>query len=163
MKIEQILMIAASLISVLSLFFIPKANRLQAQFIFLFVQFPTWLLGLVAVELKLLEYPVHELGHVNSTSFIFEYLILPIYCIHFNARYPRRATKLIKTLFYIGASLALTGVEVIVEAYTDIIEYTGWQWYITFLTVLFILWLSRISTLWFFKKTKPVHAGQERE
>lgn len=154
MNIEQLLLISASLIVILSLRFVPKANWLQAQFILLFIQFPTWLLGLVAVELKLLEYPVHELSRANSTSFIFEYLILPIYCIHFNARYPRDASKLIKTLYYVGASLAVTGVEVLVEKYTDIIEYTGWTWYITFLTVLFILWLSRIMTLWFFKKYK---------
>lgn len=156
MKIETILLISAPVFCILSLLFVPKANRLQAQFIFLFIQFPIWLLGLVAVELRLLEYPVHELSRANSTSFIFEYLILPIYCIHFNVHYPQYATRLKKILFYCGASLLLTGVEVVVEKYTDIIEYTGWQWYITFLTVLFILWLSRITTLWFFKKVKPI-------
>lgn len=159
MKIEQILLISASLVFILSLLFVPKANRLQAQFIFLFIQLPTWLLGLAAVELKLLEYPVHELSRANSTSFVFEYLILPIYCIHFNVRYPREAAKPIKTLYYVGASLAVTGVEVIVEKYTDIIEYTGWTWFITFLTILFTLWLSRITTLWFFKKSKQETAG----
>ncbi len=144
------------LIALASLFFVPKANRLQAQFIFLFIQFPIWLLGLVAVELRLLAYPVHELSRANNTSFVFEYLILPIFCIHFNVRYPRYATKLGQTFYYVGASLALTIVEVIVEKYTDILEYTGWKWYITFLTVLLILWLSRITTLWFFKKYRTV-------
>lgn len=157
MNTEQILLIAASVISILSLLFVPKANRLQAQFVFLFIQFPTWLLGLVAVESRLLEYPVHELSRANSTSFVFEYLILPIYCIHFNARYPHYATSLIKALYYLGASLALTGIEVLVEKYTDILEYTGWHWYITFFSVLFLLWLSRIMTLWFFKKSKTDH------
>lgn len=159
MKLETILLISASLIFILSLLFIPKANRLQAQFVFLFIQFPIWLLGLVAVELKLLEYPVHELSRANSTSFVFEYLIFPIYCIHFNVRYPRQATNLKKTLYYLGASLALTGFEIIIEKYTDIIEYTGWTWYITFLTVLLILWLSRITTLWFFHKFRPKHGA----
>lgn len=137
-----------------SLFFIPKANRLQAQFVFLFVQFPTWLLGLVAVETGLLSYPVHELGRANSTSFIFEYLILPIYCVHFNARYPRQASLLKKILYYSAAALALTGVEILVERYTDILEYTGWHWYMTSLSVGFVLWLSHITALWFFKKPK---------
>lgn len=152
MKTEHVMLLSSSIIFIFSLLFVPRANRLQAQFVFLFIQFPIWLLGLVAVELRLLEYPVHELSRANSTSFVFEYLILPIYCIHFNARYPQNAGKLIKVLFYCGASLLLTVIEVIVEKYTDIIEYTGWQWYITFLTVLFILWLSRVTTRWFFKK-----------
>jgi hypothetical protein len=152
-------MISASVIFILSLFFIPKANRLQAQFVFSFIQFPTWLLGLIAVELGALKYPVHELGTANSTSFVFEYLILPIYCVHFNARYPKSAPLPSQILYYLGAALALTGVEILVEKYTDILEYTGWRWYITLLTVLFILWLSRVTALWFFKgfrtKTDP--------
>lgn len=156
MKIEHIWIMSSSLIFIFSLLLVPRANRLQAQFIFLFIQFPIWLLGLVAVELKLLEYPVHEFSRANSTSFAFEYFILPIYCIHFNARYPQNAAKLIKVLFFCGASLLLTVTEVIVEKYTDIIEYTGWHWYITFLTVLLILWLSRVTTLWFFKKYRTV-------
>jgi hypothetical protein len=151
MKIEPILLIAATVIFLMSIFFVPKANRLQAQFIFLFIQFPTWILGLIAVESGLLEYPVHELSRANSTSFVFEYMILPIYCVHFNARFPSGALKFMKLLYYCGASLFLTFVEVIVERYTQIIHYTGWHWYFTFFSVLFILWLSRLMVKWFFK------------
>lgn len=151
MKLEHILLVSASFVFLLSLFFIPKANRLQAQFVFLFIQFPTWLLGLVAVQTGLLNYPVHELSRANSTSFTFEYMILPVYCIHFNARFPVSSPIYMKLLYYCAASGVLTAVEVLVEQYTDILEYTGWQWHYTFLSVLFILWLSRAVTRWFFK------------
>jgi hypothetical protein len=149
------MIIIAAALSVASLLFVPKTHRGQAQFVLLFVQLPTWLLGLVAVEFGFLRYPVHELSRANSTSFVFEYLILPIYCIHFNAHYPVKAYAVGKTLYYGAAAGSLTIVEIIVEKYTDILEYTGWTWPVTFFSVMFILLLSRVVTRWFFKP----HAG----
>jgi hypothetical protein len=154
MSLEKIMLAAAALVFILSLFLIPKAKRHQAQFVFLFIQLPTWVLGLVAVETGLLRYPVHELPRANSTSFVFEYLILPIYCIHFNARFPEKSSTVKKLFFYGAATGALTGIEVIVERHTEIITYTGWKWYFTFFSVMFILWLSRAVTGWFFRQRR---------
>ncbi len=151
MILEWSVLYISSIIAIFSIFYIPKNKRLQAQFLFLFIQFPTWMLGLSAVELHLLEYPYRELSKINRTSFIFEYLILPVLCIHFNAHFPKHATKLVKVGLYIGTSLSLTVVEIFLERYTDVIKYTGWDWYWTFLSVLFILWLSRIASLYFFR------------
>jgi hypothetical protein len=156
MRLEAILLIAVTLISIISLLFIPKKKRFQAQLIFLFVQFPTWILGLSAVELRLLEYPYRELSKVNRTSFIFEYLVLPVLCIHFNAHFPQNVTRKKKLVFYLGTTSILTGVEVVLEKFTDVIKYTGWKWYMTFLSVWFVLWLSRIVTSWYFKNNKLV-------
>lgn len=153
--IETIILISASVIFIISFFFIPKGKRHEAQFVFLFIQFPTWLLGLVTVEAGLLKYPVHELGRANSTSFVFEYLILPIYCIHINAHYPQSSSFFLKTLYYCGLSLVMTAVEILVERYTDILEYTGWHWYYTFISILLLFLLSRVTTLWFFKTHRP--------
>lgn len=156
MRLEAIILIGVSLIAIFSLFFIPKQKRFQAQFVFLFVQFVTWMLGLSAVELHFLEYPYRELSKVNRTSFIFEYLILPILCIHFNARFPQHGNIKKKLGFYFGTLSILTGFEVVLEKYTEVIKYTGWKWYITFLSVWFVLWISRITTLWFFGNDKLV-------
>lgn len=154
MKIELIILISACLISLLSIFLIPKTKRIQAQFVFLFVQFPAWVLGLSAVELKLLEYPYRELSSINRTSFIFEYFILPVVCVHLNARFPEHASIVKKLGLYIGVASIFTLAEFILERYTEVIKYTGWEWYWTFLSVWFILWVSRVITLWFFGKKK---------
>jgi hypothetical protein len=154
MRPEKIILAAVSAFFLLSLLLVPKAKRHEAQFVFLFVQFPTWILGLAAVEAGLLAYPVHELARANSTSFVFEYMILPIYCIHFCARFPEKSSVFLKLLYYGASSGVLTAVEVVVENKTDIIAYTGWTWYMTFISVLIILWLSRITTRWFFRPPK---------
>ena len=152
MKLEAVILIASSLISIISIVFIPKHKWLQAQFVFLYVQLLTWVLGLSVVELRLLEYPYRELSNINRTSFVFEYLILPLLCVHLNARFPNHATWRAKIGLYAGITAVLTVVEYLLERYTEVITYTEWQWYWTFISVLFVLWLSRLTTLWFFKQ-----------
>ena len=115
MKLEAVLLIAASILSVLSLIFIPKNKLSQAQFIFLFVQLPTWILGILAVQLGFIEYPYRELSTVNRTSFLFEYLILPIMCIHFYVRFPESSSKAVKCMYYFGITLAFTVTEYFAE------------------------------------------------
>jgi hypothetical protein len=151
MKLEAILLFSATIISVLSLIFVPKKKAFQAQFIFLSLSLPVWILGLTAVQLGLLEYPYRELSTTNRTSFIFEYLILPIIAIHFNVRFPERSTKIVKIIYYVGITLGFTVIEYFLEKYTLIITYTGWKLHWTFISICFIFWLSRKVTYWFFK------------
>lgn len=151
MKLEAAILVAECIISVLSLIFIPKNKLFLAQYIFLFVRLPVWILGLLAVQLGLIEYPYRELSVVNRTSFIFEFLVLPILCIHFCAHFPERSSKVVKCMYYIGITLAFTAAEYFMEKYTLILKYTGWQWYWTFISVCFIFWLTRKTIHWFFK------------
>lgn len=150
-RIEAVLLIAVPAIAVLSLFLVPKKKLLQAQFIFAFVGLPSWILGLTVVQLGLIEYPYRELSTVNRTSFIFEYLVLPILAIHFNTRFPKHSSKAIKIIYYFGTTLVFTIIEHFTEKYTLILKYTGWKEHWTFIGMCFIFWLSRKGTQWFFR------------
>lgn len=152
MKFEGIVLTGAVLSSLLSLALVPKIKRLEMQFIILFVQLPTWLLGLSVVELGLLEYPYRELASVNRTSFIFEYIVLPILCVHVNNYYPWSAGIAYKTAYLGGTALILTGVEVVLERHTLLISYTGWQWHWTWLSLTFVFWLTQKAVAWFFRR-----------
>jgi hypothetical protein len=146
-----VVLIASTLIAISSIAFSPRHKWLQAHFVFLFVQFLTWISGLCVVELRLLEYPYIILGRINRTSFVFEYLILPLVSVHLNSRFPHRATGLMKLGLYGGITSILTAVEYLLERYTEVIKYTGWEWYWTFISVWLVLWLSRAASEWFFK------------
>ncbi len=150
MSLEGMILAASAVVAILSLALTPKNKLLQMQFIIFFVQLPTWLLGLSAVELELLEYPYRELASVNRTSFIFEFIVLPVLCVHVNNYYPWQARALAKAGYLAGISLLLTGFEVILERYTMLIRYTGWEWYWTSVSVLFIMWLTQRTVAWFF-------------
>lgn len=151
MRLEAVILITVPIIVISSLLFVPKKMLFQAHFIFLFIQLPNWILGLTAVQLGLIEYPYRELSTVNRTSFIFEFLVLPIMCIHFYVHFPERSSKVIKCMYYFGITLVFTVIEFLLEKYTLILKYTGWRIYWTFVSVCFIFWLSRKTTLWFFK------------
>lgn len=152
MNLEAMVLTAAVVVSLISLALTPRNKRLEMQFIILFVQLPTWLLGLATVELGLLEYPYRELASVNRTSFIFEYIILPVLCVHVNNHYPWRASTLVKAAYLAGISLIMTGGEVFMERYTMLIKYTGWEWYWTWITVTIIFWLTQKTVAWFFRR-----------
>ena len=151
MLIESIILTTAVIIGLFSVYFIPRHKILQAHFVFLFTGLPAWILGLMAVDWNLLQYPYRELSSVNRSSFIFEYLILPLVCVHFNAHYPEQSSKWMRAGYYFGISSVLTGFEYIFEQYTLLIEYNQWEWWWTLLSVTCILYISRIATVWFFK------------
>lgn len=150
MNLENIILSGSAFSALLSLYFVPRNKILETQFIIIFVQLPTWLLGLSAVELGLLQYPYRELASVNRTSFLFEYFIFPVICAHFSNYYPERASVIVRMAYLAGTSLALTGVEVLLEHHTLLIKYTGWHWYWTLLSVGLILGLTKRIVQWFF-------------
>lgn len=151
MNLESIFLAASVAVSLLSLLLTPRDKLIQMQFVILFVQLPAWLLGLSVVELGLLEYPYRELASVNRTSFIFEYLVLPVLCAHVNSHYPWRASALARAAYFAGIALLLTGSEFVLERHTLLIKYTGWDWYWTWISVIFIFWLTQRMVEWFFR------------
>ncbi|WP_371380118.1 CBO0543 family protein [Sporomusa aerivorans] len=151
MILEGILLAAAAIVSILSLIATPKDKLLQMQFILFLVQVPTWLLGLTMVEFGLLEYPYRELASVNRTSFIFEYIVFPVICVHVNNYFPWQATPFLKTIYLATIGLLLTGFEFMLEHYTMLIKYTGWQWYWTWGSEVLIFGLTQKTVAWFFR------------
>ena len=124
--LEIIILITASIACFVSIWFIPKQKAAVASFIFLITQFFTWILGLVAVEFGLLEYPVRELSKANSTSFLFEFLALPFICIFFILKYPFNSPIRLKFVYYLAFTSVFTLIEVILEKYTMVIKYHSW-------------------------------------
>lgn len=153
MKLEAVILSCIVPLSLLSLLFVPKTKRLEMQFVIFFVQLPTWLLGLSVVELGWIEYPYRELATVNRTSFIFEYVFLPILCVHVNNYYPRRAATVAQVLYLGGIALIMTGIEILLERHTMLIKYSGWQWYWTWASVTLVFWLTQKTVVWFFRRS----------
>ncbi|MFT4416184.1 CBO0543 family protein [Fredinandcohnia humi] len=136
------------------LFFIPKNKIRLAVVAFLFKQIITFLIGLVVVELGLLEYPVRLFASINRTSFTYEFYAFPVICAAFNVWYPSGRSNLIQIGYYVGFSSVMTIIEVIIEKYTDLITYIHWEWYISWITICFSFLLARLFCVWFFVQEK---------
>jgi hypothetical protein len=152
MLLEDIILYLFCFISIISFWLlIPREKQRNAQVIFLFMQFITWFLGLLASNFRLLEYPVRFFPEVNATSFTFEFFVYPVICTFFNLYYPKNKDKFIMFLCYVSICSAITGVELIFENYTQLIKYLKWTGYHTWISVFITLYVSRLYYRWFFK------------
>lgn len=152
MRMEWWILISVFAIATSILAFIPKNKMRLAVVAFLATQVITFLIGLVVVELGLLAYPVRLFASVNRTSFTYEYYAFPVVCAAFNVWYPHNQGKTIQLGYYVGFVSILTAIEVIIEKYTDLIEYIHWEWYITWVTIGIALFVVHQFCKWFFAK-----------
>ncbi len=136
------------------LLLIPKKKISVAVVAFLGKQFVTWLLGLIVVQLGLIEYPVRLFPKANMTSFTFEFLVYPSICAIFIVHYPQNKSRLTQLLYYAVYCTAITIVEVLVERYTDIIVYKHWHWYTTWLSLFATLYITKKFVDWFFRRVE---------
>ena len=152
MNSEKAILVIGWIISVLLLFrFIPKNKVRLAQLAFLFKQAITWLIGLAVVEARLLEYPVRFFSYANRTSFTFEYIVYPSICAIFNVNYPEKKGRFSQFMYYSYYCTAITIIEVILEEYTNLINYINWTWYITWITLYITFYMTRKYCVWFYK------------
>jgi hypothetical protein len=134
----------------LLIIFVPKKKIKRAILVFLFKMSITWVIGLLVVELKLIEYPVRSFAYASKTSFDFEYFVYPAFCVLFNLHYPEGKSFAKRFLHFIYYCSGLTAVEVIVEKNTNILNYLHWSWYTTFITLFITFFMSRQFYKWFF-------------
>lgn len=151
MRLEYWILLGVWVLSFLLLFLIPRNKRRLALVAYLFKQSITYLLGLVAVEYGLLEYPVRELAKVNRTSFTYEYMAYPVICAVFNAYYPVKGSRLRKCLYYAAFCTGMTVPEVLLERYTELVRYIHWHWWTTWLSLLVTFFATRRFCVLFFK------------
>jgi hypothetical protein len=151
MKETVILSLAWILTASMLIIYIPRDKIREAQVIFFFKQTMTWIIGLLVVELRLIEYPVEIFKYATKASFTFEYFIYPSLCAVFNLHYPNGKSLTRKLLYYSYYCTGMTVVEVLCERYTNIIKYIHWSWYITWITLLFTFYTSRKYYVWFFR------------
>lgn len=154
MRIEWWILLFSYVVGIGILFFIPKNKIRLAVVAFLFKQVITFLFGLVVVELELIDYPLRLFASINRSSFTFEYFFFPILCAIFNVWYPNNRSMLIQWAYYGGFTSILTIMEVIIEKYTDLIEYVHWDWYISFITIGVTFYFTRLFCIWFFANGK---------
>jgi hypothetical protein len=151
MSTDTLLIILGWVITVILLIiFVPKLRIKQAIVIYMFKQLITWFIGLLVVELRLLEYPVRSFAYATKTSFDFEYFIYPSFCVLFILHYPEGKSFTRKLLHYVYYCSVITFIEVIVEKYTNILTYINWSWYTTFITLFITFFMSRIFYVWYF-------------
>ncbi|UUZ82806.1 hypothetical protein LJK88_01870 [Paenibacillus sp. P26] len=150
-SIDYIILMIVYAVSLIGLWLVPGEKKRRAQAAYLFFGMPMWILGLTVVEAGWIEYPVRDFRVASQTSFVFEYLAFPTVSVYFNLYYPQHRSRWIQCLYYTGFASGLTLPEYFIEKYTQLIEYKGWAWYWSFISITLTLWLSRRFYEWFFR------------
>ncbi|WP_254119667.1 CBO0543 family protein [Bacillus sp. FJAT-29790] len=106
--------------------------------VFLIKAYFSTFIGNLVVENEMLKYPVRFLSEYFKSSILYEYILLPVVCIYFyQTTYHSRFVNIILQCVLYSAALTIT--EVILEKYTNLIEYLTWTWIHTFLSTFFIM------------------------
>lgn len=151
MNLDVLILYVIYATTIISIAFVPKNKRREASIAFLFQQFVSWFLGLFAVELNLIEYPIREFSRINGTSFLFEFLVYPMIGVFYCMYFPFNSTRW-KKIIYTGAfSTSITIAEVIIEKYTDLAHYINWEWYWSWGSIFATLYLLSRFYKWYFK------------
>jgi hypothetical protein len=151
MNLESYLEHYVWMLTAMSLFFIPKEHYRKGSISFLFLLFVSWFLGIIVVEFDLIEYPERFLASVNETSFTFEFFVFPVIGVYYNLYYPVKDKRWKRLLYTAAFTTAIVIPEVIVEKFTDLIEYIHWTWYISWISVFCTFAFLRIFYKWYFK------------
>ncbi|MCM3597832.1 hypothetical protein M4D55_18850 [Metabacillus idriensis] len=158
MIIERWIIAGAIVLCILLIWkFVPKERAREAWVPFLSMSSVTWAAGLFVVERGWIYYPVQLFGkenQVNESSFTFEFFLFPVLAILFSLYYPSSKKIHSKWLYAIVFSGVFTIAEVILEKYTDSVEYDEWKWYWTFFSVMLILMVNHQYGMWFKKGLK---------
>jgi len=153
LTIENIIEISSCVISMGLLLRLVPLNKLrEASLSLIIMQSLTWILSGVTVQYKLIEYPVRYFSYAFRTSFTFEYIMFPIISVLFNLYFPRKGSKLRKSLYTFSFPTVLIIFEIIIEKYTDNIEYLKWNWFYSWVSMLITLLIAYGYYRWFFKK-----------
>lgn len=131
-----------------------KVNLRIAIIGFLFMQAITWPSGYIVTEMNLISYPVRFFDYASKSSFTFEYLVFPVVSGLFSVYYPKKSSKLKKITYTFVIVSTLTIAEIILERYTDTVEYLNWTWYLSFITMFISLHVSNFLSYWLVKKFK---------
>lgn len=159
MNVERWILVAVILIAILAIVvLIPRKKARDAWVLCLCLQIITWPAGLVAVEMGWIEYPVQLLPGVNEynrSSLTFEFFLFPIVATIFSLYFPK-VRWLGALVYYIVFAGFFTIIEVILEKTTRLVEYHGWTWYWTLITVIISLFLNHKYYLWYKQKLHVV-------
>ncbi|WP_438447799.1 CBO0543 family protein [Gorillibacterium sp. sgz5001074] len=128
----------------------------KASLSFIFMQQLTWPLGILAVELGAVEYPVRFFSHTISTSFTYEFLALPAVGSVFCVCFPFGRRRSVKAAYILAYPTALTVGEVILLHNTDLVRYIHWNWMITWLSITVTLLIHFRYFHWFFNPARTL-------
>lgn len=158
--------ITISLISVLSLIFIPKAQRRRAFIAFNIFQACSWIVVLTLVQGHQMTFPIREFPKASRANFLSQFMYYPIGFVWFVILYPEKGTNFKKAVHYfLFVSIPIVYIYLTIR-FTDLRKPVSNNMYSMFIlnyTSFFLEYrLCHLFVKWFFKEKNYISNVQNR-
>lgn len=157
MSIEHFILLAISIIAVISLFYIPKHRKKLALVGFLAFEATTWASTNILVQTGVIAFPVREFMNATSVGFVQNFIFYPVIFMWFLLLFPEKSSVIAQISHYIVFISAVVWFIYFVSVYTGLEDFTKGteQTQLIRLYISFLLQfgLCHLYTSWFSKKT----------
>jgi hypothetical protein len=161
MNTEFVILIIIWVVGLISFFlFTPKRKHRNLIFGYLVCKTLTWISTLFHVKFNLLIFPFREFPKATDLMLTTEYFFYPLMCGFYIIYEPK--LKYLGRFFYLSLWISvLVIIDVMMEKYTNLIEYIHYDWYWTWLNFFCIFALSNRIYHWFFSE-KTLYRDDKR-
>ncbi|MFJ8266581.1 CBO0543 family protein [Peribacillus asahii] len=161
MLMERLILVAMWLFGFVGLIlFIPRKNRRKGLFAFMMFQAIIWLCDMPAFKYGLLSAPVREFPKATDLALTINYFFYPaLFSIFYVHKKVKGSLWSSFTYFFVWISI-ITLFDIVIERYTDLLEYGLLTWYGMWIYIGFLFYVSRVCCNWFFKDYTLFHGEQ---
>lgn len=151
MAIEYIIMILMWISGLIAfILFTPKNRRRRLIFAFLVCKTFAWLTNLLQAWYGVISFPIREFPEATSVLITTGYFFYPLICGFYIIFEPK--ANLMVRFFYLAIWVSAAAIfEVVIEMYTNLIEYIHFAWYWTWIEFFCLFAVSNIIYKWFFR------------
>jgi hypothetical protein len=161
MMIEHLIMLAMWLSGIVGMIlFIPKNQRRKGIFAFLLFQAVIWLSDMPAFSYNLLSAPVRVFPKATDLPLTINYFFYPaLFAIYYVNR--RKKVSLWSKFIYLFVWIAvITLYDIILEKYTDLLEYGLLTWYGMWIYIGLLFIVSHVCCNWYYKNISSYQANR---
>lgn len=152
MLMERMILVAMWLFGFVGfILFIPRKDLRKGFLAFLMFQAIVWLCDMPSFKFDLLSAPVRELPKATDLPLTIDYFFYPVL---FSVYYVHRrvegslGSRFTYFLIWISASALF---DIMIERYTDLLEYEWLKWYGMWIYMGFLFYVSQVCCNWFYK------------
>ncbi|MDQ1144083.1 membrane-associated HD superfamily phosphohydrolase [Bacillus sp. SORGH_AS 510] len=152
MKIEILILVLSWIIcGFLLVKYVTIERKREAHITFLFASTIAWIYEYLQVVLGLVEFPFREFEVATKMSFSLHYFVYPTFCVFFVLFYPLGKGNLRILVHFLLYSMAIATYTLFIEKYSTLVHYSKWNWFMSVLTNIILLYIIKKFVFWFKK------------
>lgn len=152
MLMEHLILAAMWLFGIVGfILFIPCKDRRKGLLAFMMFQAAIWLCDMPSFQYGLISSPVRIFPKATDLSITINYIFYPVVFSIYYVHKKEISNRLNKFIYFFIAVSIVTLFDVIIERYTDLLDYGFMTWYLMWIYIGFLFFVSQVLCDWFLK------------